>query len=65
MPIYDCKCSQRGETKGRKKLEKKFEALISLLKSPGLTKLRDESEKYLADGKEVKLIINLEEGKPR
>jgi len=50
---------------GRKKLEKRFEALISLLKSPELTKLRDESEKYLADGKEVKLIVNLEEGKPK
>ncbi len=50
---------------GRKKLEKRFEALISLLKSPELTKLRGEPEKYLADGKEVKFIINLEEGKPR
>jgi len=53
------------ETKGRKKLEKRFEALMSLLKSPELTKLRDESEKYLADGKEVKLIINLERDKPK
>ncbi len=50
---------------GRRELEKRFEALISLLKSPELAKIRDESEKYLANGKEVKLIINLEEGKPK
>jgi len=62
----DCLRELLGKGEGeRKKLEKRFEALIFLLKSPELTKLRDESEKYLVDGKEVKLIINLEEGKPR
>lgn len=54
----------KGE-EGKRELEERFEALISLLKSPELAKLRDESEKYLADGKEVKLTIHLEEGNPR
>jgi len=42
---------------GAKKLEGKFEALVSFLKSPGLEKLVNESEKYLAEGREVELII--------
>lgn len=54
----------KGE-EGKRELEERFEALVSLLKSPELAKLRDESEKYLADGKEVKLTIRLEEGKPK
>jgi len=49
---------------GKKELEDRFEALVSLLKSSELAKLRDESEKYLADGKEVKLIVHLE-GEPK
>ena len=54
----------KGEA-GKKELEERFEALVSLLKSPELASLRDESEKYLAEGKEVKLTIHLEEGKPK
>lgn len=50
--------------KGRnKKLEQRFEALVSFLRSPGAKKLRDESEKYLAEGKEVKVKIYSEKGK--
>ena len=41
-------------------LEEKFEAMLALLKSAELTKLRDESEKHLADGGKVKLIIHKE-----
>ena len=54
----------RGE-EGKKELERRFETLLSLLKSPELAKLRDECERYLAEGKQVKLAIHLEEGKPR
>jgi len=54
----------KGE-EGKKELEGRFEALISLLTSPELVRLRDESEKHLADGKEVKLTIHLSEGQPR
>jgi hypothetical protein len=38
-------------------MEEKFEAVLSLLKSPELISLRDEAEKQLANGKRVKLII--------
>ena len=54
----------RGE-EGKEKLERRFEVLLSLLKSPELTRLRDECEKYLAEGREAKLLIHLEEGKPK
>ena len=54
----------KGE-EGKRKLEKRFEALVSLLKSPELAKLRDESEKQLAAGKEIKLIVNLEDNEPK
>jgi len=53
----------KGE-EGKNELKKRFEAMTSLLKSPELTKLRDQCEKYLADGKEVSLAIHSNEDKP-
>jgi hypothetical protein len=47
-----------------KELEERFRVLVSFLKSPELAKLRDESEKYLAEGKRVKLIIHLDKRQP-
>ena len=46
-------------------LGQRFEALVSFLKSPESEKLRDESEKYLAEGKKVKVKIYLGPGKPK
>ena len=46
-----------------KELEQRFEALVSFLRSPESKKLRDESEKYLAQGKEIKVKIYSEAGK--
>jgi hypothetical protein len=43
---------------GKKELEERFEAIVSLLKSSELSSLRDEAEKHLANGKRVKLIID-------
>ena len=48
-----------------KELEERFNALVSFLKSPLSKKLRDKTEKYLAEGKEVKVKIYFEEGKPK
>jgi len=44
-------------------LKEKYEALVSFLRSPESKSLRDESEKYLAEGKEVKVKIYSEKGK--
>jgi hypothetical protein len=51
-----------GEGKG---LEETYEGLVALLKSPELEKLRDECEKYLAEGRDVKLVLHLGQGEPR
>ena len=48
-----------------KELEQRFEMLVAFLKSPESQKLRDESEKYLADGKKVTLKLSLVDGKPK
>ena len=52
----------KGE-EGKRELEEKFEAMVTLLKSQELIKLRDDSERYLADGKNVKLVIHMGEEK--
>ncbi len=46
-------------------LQQRFEMLISFLKSPESQKLRDESERLLAEGKQVTLRIHFEDGNPR
>ena len=40
-----------------KELEEMYEALVSLLKSPDLGKLRAETERYLAEGRDVKVVL--------
>jgi hypothetical protein len=45
-----------------KELQHRFEALVSFLKSPESQKLRDESERYLAEGKQVTVRVYFEEG---
>jgi hypothetical protein len=47
----------KGED-AKKEIEERFEAILSLLKSPELSDLREKTEQYLADGKRVKLIID-------
>lgn len=45
--------------------EKKYEALVAFLQSPESEKLRVESERYLADGKQVIVRICFENDKPK
>jgi len=54
----------KGGTKSEE-LEETYEALVHLLESPELQKLRDESERHLAEGRDVKIVLHLGEGKPR
>ena len=42
-----------------------YEALLAFLQSPESEKLREESERYLAEGKQVTVRIRIEEGKFR
>ena len=50
-----------GEEKG---VQQQYEMLLSFLRSPESRKLRDESEKYLAEGKKVTLKLSFANGKP-
>jgi hypothetical protein len=45
-------------------VEQKYEALVAFLQSPESRQLRIESEKYLAEGKRVSIIIKSKNGKP-
>ena len=47
-----------------KDVQSKYEALIDFLKSPDSQKLREESEKYLAEGKKVSVRITITESQP-
>jgi len=42
----------------------RYEALLAFLQSPESVKLREESEKYLSEGKQVKVCISYKDGKP-
>lgn len=48
-----------------KELEEKYDALVSFLQSPESVKLRDKCEKYLAEGKEVRVKLYFGQGKPK
>ena len=54
----------KGEAEN-KEMEQRFEALASFLRSPESRKLRDEAEKYLAEGKQVRVKISFEQGQPQ
>ena len=46
-------------------LSRRFEALVTFLQSPESKKLRDESEKLLAEGKHVNVKIDFINGRPK
>lgn len=41
----------------------RYEALLAFLQSPESEKLREESERYLAEGKQVTVSIHFEDGR--
>lgn len=61
--LNNCLLELLGEEESGPKLKQKYEMLLAFLKSPESQKLRDESEKYLADGKEVTLELSFANGK--
>jgi len=54
----------RGESEN-KEMQQRYEMLLAFLKSPESRKLRDESEKYLAEGRKVTLRLSFADGKPK
>jgi hypothetical protein len=61
--LNDCLRELLGEEDDFEIMKEKFEMLIAFLKSPESQKLRDESEKYLSDGKQVKIKVNFIDGR--
>ena len=45
--------------------QQRYEALLAFLQSPESEKLREESERYLAEGKQVIVSISFVDGKPK
>lgn len=63
--LYNClRELLRGESKN-KEMVQRYEMLLDFLKSPESQKLRDESEKYLAEGRKVMLRLSFVDGKPK
>jgi hypothetical protein len=54
-----------SEQGGNRELRERFQALRSFLKSPESSRLRQESERHLAEGKRVRLIVYPERGELR
>jgi hypothetical protein len=46
-------------------VKNKYQALVDFLQSPESKKLRDQSERYLAEGKKVSVVINVENNQPK
>lgn len=62
--LNNCLIELLKEVGEDKELQQRFETLVSFLKSPESQKLRDESERHLAEGKQVTVKICFETGKP-
>ena len=61
----DClKALLGGESENREMMQT-YEALVSFLQSPDLKRLRDESERLLAEGRDVKIVLHLDGERPR
>ena len=63
--LSNCLMELLRDEESDEKIQRRFEMLLSFLKSPESQKLRDESERYLAEGKQVTLKINFETGEPK
>jgi DNA-binding FadR family transcriptional regulator len=48
-----------------KDVQRKYQALLSFLQSPESQRLREESERYLAEGKQVSVRISSSKGQPK
>jgi len=45
-------------------VQNRYEALVTFLQSPESRELREKSERYLAEGKKVSVLISSKNGKP-
>lgn len=60
--LFSCMRELLREEKEPGGLKQKYQILCTFLESADLQKLCDETESYLAEGKDVSIAINLENG---
>jgi len=63
--LNDCLMALLHMESDNEELQHRFESLVSFLKSPESQSLRDESEKYLAEGRHVTVMVYYDDGKPK
>ena len=63
--LYNCLRELLRDDSENQEMQQRYEMLLAFLKSPESQKLRDESEKYLAEGREVTLRLSFADGKPK
>lgn len=63
--LNDCLRELLRDEGDEEKLKEKYETVVTFLQSEESRKLRNESEKYLAEGKKVTLKISGEDGKQK
>ena len=63
--LNNCLAQLLVEETENKELEESYNALLSFLESPEGKQLRDEAEKHLADGKDVRVKIYSRDGKTK
>jgi len=56
--LNNCLMQMLREDGVNEDVKHKYEALVTFLQSPESKELREESERYLADGKRVSIIIS-------
>ena len=62
--LNNCLMQMLREDGVNEEVQHKYEALVTFLQSPESKQLRVESERYLAEGKRVSVIIRSKNGKP-
>ncbi len=63
--MNSCLMQMLRDEESNENIQSKYQALIDFLESPKFQPLRDASEKYLAEGKQVSVKITFIEGKPK
>ena len=63
--LNNCLLELLRGAENEQELQQRYEMLLTFLKSPESQKLRDESEKYLAEGKRIMLRLSFGDGEPR
>ena len=61
--LNNCLMQMLREDGVNEEVQHKYEALVTFLQSPESKQLRVESERYLAEGKSVSVIIRTKNGK--